>query len=149
MILNDLPVLSKCIPHSGPMRLIDRYLSWDPDEQLCQTVGSITSRRRSVNERGEFKSEWLLEMMAQGVAAHFYLTGSQNCPPKPGFLVSVRKYKLLVTPKIHMGNELIIKSKFEAGIFPVGNYQSEIFLGKICLAEANMTFLISEKGEWH
>lgn len=149
MDLNQLPDLSGCIPHSGPMRLIDRYLGWYPQDKLCMTAGLVTSDRRSVDENGVFKSEWLLEMMAQGVAAHFYLSGVRSGPPKPGFLVSVRRYSVRSLPEIRIGDELIIRSVFEAGVFPVGSYLSEIYLKNKCLAESNMTFIVSEKGGWH
>lgn len=140
-----LPNLSECVPHSGPMLFLDRYISWDHVRSVCECEGNVRPERRCTKNDGFLNESWFPEIMAQGVAAHYYLSGRQTDRPKPGFLVSISSYIVHFYPKMKTGDVFRVVSSLSACVHPMGSFFVRLHTKGDCIAEADMSFLISEK----
>ena len=85
--------INKLIPHRPPMRLIDKFISYQNETVHCQT--KITENNLFLSVDKSFIPHWIgIEIMAQ-TAATYGKVSSQNTSDEPevAFLLSTRNYK--------------------------------------------------------
>ncbi|OGB23124.1 MAG: 3-hydroxylacyl-ACP dehydratase [Burkholderiales bacterium RIFCSPLOWO2_02_FULL_57_36] len=87
----DIPDIRSLVPHAGPMVLLDRVISVDPDN-LC---AEVAIRSDSVFSGPDGVGGWVgIEYMAQAIAAHAgYAAWLRDEPIKIGFLLGSRRYE--------------------------------------------------------
>jgi predicted hotdog family 3-hydroxylacyl-ACP dehydratase len=80
------------VPHAGPMLLVTGVVRHADDETVCEV--SIAEQKLFRDADGSVPAWLALEYMAQCIAVHAALSGSQEGPPPLGFLVSARGLRL-------------------------------------------------------
>ena len=87
--------LETLVPHKGRMFLLDRFLSWDWEDDSFVAEAVADPSRPFFDEEAQGVPVWVsFEYMTQGIAA---LSGIQRRErgeaPKVGFVMSVRDFK--------------------------------------------------------
>lgn len=83
------------IPHSGPMCLLERLLSWSADEIVCQATDAADPAHPLRLGDG-VPAACALELASQAMALHGALNAPALAPPRAGFLASARSVRLHV-----------------------------------------------------
>ena len=84
------------IPHSGPMCLLQRLLSWSTDDIVCETVNQ-SDPLHPLRLAGRLSAACALEYAGQAMALHGALCSADGDSPRPGFLASARALRLHAT----------------------------------------------------
>jgi len=83
------------IPHSGPMCLLERMLSWSDDEIVCHT-GNGADAAHPLRLADGLPAACALEVASQAMALHGALCAPADVGPAPGMLASARGVRLHV-----------------------------------------------------
>jgi predicted hotdog family 3-hydroxylacyl-ACP dehydratase len=83
------------IPHSGPMCLLERMLSWSDDEIVCH-AGNAADAAHPLRLADAMPAACALEVAAQAMALHGALCAPTGDGPRPGMLASARGLRLHV-----------------------------------------------------
>ena len=83
------------IPHSGPMCLLQRMLSWSADEIVCEAVNQAEPGH-PLRLAGTLPAACALEYASQAMALHGALCAA-TAGPRPGFLAGARALRLHVS----------------------------------------------------
>jgi predicted hotdog family 3-hydroxylacyl-ACP dehydratase len=82
------------IPHSGPMCLLERLLSWSDDDIVCEAVNQADAQH-PLRLAGTLSAACALEYASQAMALHGALCAA-GVGGRPGFLASARTLRLHV-----------------------------------------------------
>ena len=82
------------IPHSGAMCLLDEVAGWGPDWVRCLSHRFAAQDNPLRRPDGTLGAACGIEIAAQAMAVHGWLTEQDGGPPVPGYLVSLREVRL-------------------------------------------------------
>ena len=126
------------LPHTDPMILLSRLVSYDQDSAVCEV--DITPESAFYNEQTQTVASYIgTEYMAQSIAAFAgALALDDNLPVKIGFLIGSRKYKTY-SPEFRLGQILSVSVKKlfqeDSGL---SVFECRIFEGETVFAEAKI-----------
>ena len=137
---SDLQLAASCLPHSGPMVLIDEVLNVDMENQIVKTSVKIHDDKIFFNKEINGISPLVgIEFMAQTIGCYAYYKAGKTIP-KIGFLLGTRQYEnklekfengktyILTAREIYGDNELV---SFECLIYNEGEDEnSENYIAK-------------------
>lgn len=92
MVDSSLPPVDRLLPHRGPALLLDRVLSWSPEEAVCEATLSETF---PYARGGAAPALCGIELLAQAAGVQAALARGLHAPevplppPRIGYLVSV------------------------------------------------------------
>jgi predicted hotdog family 3-hydroxylacyl-ACP dehydratase len=101
------------IPHSGPMCLLQRLLSWSTDDIVCEAVNQA-DLDHPLRLAGTLSAACALEYAGQAMALHGALCGAGH-GARPGFLASARGLHLHVPRLDDVTGALRIRAQRLAG----------------------------------
>jgi predicted hotdog family 3-hydroxylacyl-ACP dehydratase len=78
------------IPHAGAMCLLDGAEAWDDTAISCFSSRYAQPDNPLRRADGTLGAACLIEIASQAMALHGRLCATNNAPPRPGFLVSLR-----------------------------------------------------------
>jgi len=122
------------IPHSGPMRLIERII--DPNENGV-TAEATVRESWPLYRKGEVSSVICLELMAQTMCALSTCLRGPGAAPGIGLLVGVREVRFFAE-SIPVGTLLTIRVKKISLIGDYGVYSGEVSSGLAAFARATV-----------
>jgi predicted hotdog family 3-hydroxylacyl-ACP dehydratase len=106
--------ISRLIPHSGAMCLLDGVLEWDKDRIRCVS----RSHRDAANPLrvdGCLPAVCGIEYAAQAMAVHGGLSGGSRGRPRAGYLASLRDVECRRTRIDDLQDDLVIEAERVAG----------------------------------
>jgi predicted hotdog family 3-hydroxylacyl-ACP dehydratase len=89
------------IPHSGPMCLLERVVSWDSEKVVCEAINHRDTNHPLAQNK-KLDATAAIEYAAQAMAVHGALIAESkvDAVPKVGYLASVRDVTCAV-PYLH------------------------------------------------
>lgn len=129
----DPPPLEELVPHRAPMLLLDRVLSHDAENVVCQvTIRADSAFLESIVDRANLPPEVMvpavvgIEYMAQCVASFAGLAArATGGTPRIGFLIGCRELTLEVDG-FRIGDTLEVRARRVWGENNVGSFVCEI-----------------------
>ena len=139
--------IAAMIPHAGSMCLIDTVLSWSPAVIRC--LSRCHGHRDNPLRRadGTLGAACGIELAAQVMAIHGYLTasGSGLARPAQGYLVSVRDVRLRTARLDRIEGDLIVDAELLMGDANCATYQFALGSEGIELLGGRATVLLGIK----
>ncbi len=130
------------VPHSKNMVLIDKVKSYDEDKKSITMQATLRPHRPYWTEKGEFQSHWLVEIMAQSVAAyHSIQKGAKKAKADIGYLISIDSFENHKKLNLKAFDNLTIETKMEIDMRPIGIFLCTVHFKNEHLASARMKFL--------
>jgi predicted hotdog family 3-hydroxylacyl-ACP dehydratase len=138
------PCITEIIPHRDNMLLVDEMTSVRPQGG---TVRTTLRNHRPYLDQGRFDSFWMIEIMAQSVAAvyayHKRLLGQS---PAMGFVIGIDDYAWFGDHDLMSGQIIDCDVVLEYDMHPFGQYRIEATTNGGTLATATMKFMIDTEG---
>ncbi len=113
MIL-DREGITRLIPHSGSMCLLDQLHSWSQTTIHCAALNHNDARHPLRTVSG-LLAPCAIEYAAQAMALHGALLAPKDGPPAPGYLASVRSVQMRVERLDGIDGALQIHAQRTAG----------------------------------
>jgi predicted hotdog family 3-hydroxylacyl-ACP dehydratase len=105
----DRDAISRLIPHSGSMCLLDEVVSWD-DTMICCRSAQHRGPGNPLRHSGRLGGLAGIEFAAQAMAAHGRLAGAVGERPRLGFIASLRDIVCRCERLDLFADDLIIKA---------------------------------------
>lgn len=102
------------IPHQGRMCLLDRLLSWSPEQIHC-AAENHSEPDHPLRSASGLLSPCAIEYAAQAMALHGALLAPPAAGPRPGYLASVRNVRLAVARLDGVAGPLQVRAERLAG----------------------------------
>ena len=130
------------LPHSGPLLLIDQVVALDHEQRSGQ-VRTTLRAHAPYFVKGYFQVHWLVELMAQAVAALCQLLLlNPGGEPVNGYLIAIRSFNSTPALNLKVGEILIIDCRFEVEMTSIGHCQCMIHTAEgLSCGTAELTFL--------
>ena len=106
--------IARRIPHQGRMCLLERLVSWSPQQIHCAAV-SHAQADNPLRSAGGLLSPCAIEYAAQAMALHGALLAPAEAGPEPGYLASVRSVRLAVPRLDPIAGALQVRAERLAG----------------------------------
>lgn len=113
------------IPHSGPMCLLERMLSWSNDEIVCH-AGNAADAAHPLRLADALPAACALEVASQAMALHGALCARASGGPTPGMLASARGVHLHVNRLDDAPGPLRVRAHRLAGVEGQAMYGFEV-----------------------
>jgi predicted hotdog family 3-hydroxylacyl-ACP dehydratase len=113
------------IPHSGPMCLLERMLSWSDDEIVCH-AGNAADAAHPLRLADALPAACALEVASQAMALHGALCAPTVGGPTPGMLASARGVRLHVNRLDDAPGPLRVRARRLAGVAGQAMYAFEV-----------------------
>ena len=118
---------SHFLPHRHPMLMVDRIISINDEEKSSLIETTIQHDFPFITEDNKLEGEALIEIMAQAAAAqHGYNLAKKSSKEEEGFIVGIRKFKIL--GEVSVGDTLQVSVKLGPEIESL----SIVYGGVIC-----------------
>lgn len=129
------------VPHAGAMCLLDGAQSWDAATITCISTRYAQPDNPLRRADGTLGAASLIEIAAQAMALHGRLSATDNAPPRPGFLVSLREVTLHIATLDGAHGALTINARQMLGDARSASYEFNISAGGVVLAEGRAMVL--------
>jgi predicted hotdog family 3-hydroxylacyl-ACP dehydratase len=130
--------VSELIPHSPPMRMIDRIVSIDDASKSSVLEATVSESNPFLNTDGTLSGSAYLELISQGAAAqHGYNLRRDAAPEEDGVLVGVRN--LNVHSPARVGDVLTINVKLGVEMESLSVVAGSVSRNGVSLADAEIT----------
>jgi predicted hotdog family 3-hydroxylacyl-ACP dehydratase len=136
------PELAELLPHSGPMRLLERVLAHSPERTVCALDPSASELFRDGS--GSVPAWVALEWMAQCIAAHGGLVArGEGRAPSPGMLVGAKR---LALERAHFaaGESLEVEARFAGGAGALASFECALRAGSELVATGSLSVYVSD-----
>lgn len=126
------------IPHTPPMRMIDKIVSFDDSLKSSVSEATVRSSFPFLDDDGDLLPSAYLELIAQASAAqHGFNLQRNGSSEEEGFLVGVRNLSIHSTARI--GDTLTIHIQLGTEIDVLSVVAGSVSRGETLLAEAEIT----------
>lgn len=110
----DHAAIAARIPHQGCMCLLDRVTAWTPEQIRCHAV-SHRDPAHPLRHNNRLGAAAGIEYAAQAMAVHGSLLADDSCPPRQGYLASVRAVTLHVERLDDCPGDLVVEAERLSG----------------------------------
>ncbi|HJM83165.1 MAG TPA: hypothetical protein QF720_06190 [Nitrospinota bacterium] len=144
MLINKKGI-TKLIPHTGNIVLIDAVMRWDDNEIVCE-ANSHTDHGNPLRDDDQLNSLCVIEYAAQATAAHGALVASATVKPKEGYLAGLKDITLYVDRLDNLENNLEIYAKRKISLNNSFVYDFSVSSGKISVADGRLFVIAKPTG---
>lgn len=138
--------IAACIPHAGPMCLLDEAVSWDATRIHCRSA-SHRSVANPLRRRGQLAAVNLVEYAAQAAALHSGLQPPEGAQAgQGGFLAGLRGVELTAGDIGQVEGALDIHATREMASALGMIYRFEVSAGGRELAAGQVTIIANNTG---
>ena len=141
MSMLDRAAILRLIPHAGAMCLLDSAQSWDDAEISCISTRYAQPDNPLRRADSTLGSSCLIEIASQAMALHGRLYATDDAPPRPGFLVSLRDVILHTTTLDGTEGALIVIARQILGDARSASYEFNVSASGKALAEGRAMVL--------
>lgn len=139
------PAIEELIPHRGEMLLVDAIRSIEPSGGWCETR---LREDRPYLDQGRFDSFWMVEIMAQSVAAVYAMTKKlQGLDPCMGFVIAIDSYSWTADFDLNAKDLVQTQVTLDYDLNPFGQYSIQCFVDQQEVASAQMKFMVDPNTE--
>jgi len=136
------PDLAELLPHSGPMLLLARVVSHEPERTVCALDPAASELFRDA--AGGVPAWVALEWMAQCIAAHGGLVARRDGrAPSPGLLVGAKRVAL-ERGRFAAGETLEVEARITGGAGALASFACSLRAGAEIVATGSLSVYVSD-----